>query len=343
MKDVLVIGSATRDLFLQGVPFVEIKSNKFKVGKGIALPYSGKVKVPKITFAIGGGGANVSTTFNHQGFKTICISRVGNDAGGKEIIEKLKKEKVDIKNFQIDKNDQTAYSTIFLDNKGERTILSHKGAGDEISEKEIHWDSNIKARWMYLSSLAGNKNLLIKAINFASKNKMFLATNPGMGELKNFRAMPRLLKHFDVFVLNQEEASYLTDVPFKEEKRLFKRLDDLIEGLVVMTKGPAGLIVSDGKHLWRVGIYKEKRVADRTGAGDAFASGFVSAFIRARIKKIGNRSIFEEKDIEQAIKMGSANATSVVEYVGAQPGILKKSDLKDKRWKNLKIKKENII
>jgi sugar/nucleoside kinase (ribokinase family) len=343
MKDVLVIGSATRDLFFEGVPFVEVKSKKFKVGKGIALPYAGKVKVPKITFTIGGGGANVSTTFARQGFSTTCISGIGQDNGGKEIIEKLKKEKVDTKYFQIDKKLPTAYSTIFLDKSGERTILSHKGAGDEISEKQIPWNNKIKAHWMYLSSLAGNKNLLIKAVNFAAKNKMFLATNPGMGELKNFRLMPRLLKHFDVFVLNQEEASYLADVPYKEEKKLFRRLDDLIEGLVVMTKGPKGLTISDGKHMWQVGTYKEKRVADRTGAGDSFASGFVSTFIDKKIKKVGNRSIFEGKDIEEAIKMGSANATSVVEYVGAQTGILRKSDLKDRRWEDLKIKKTEII
>lgn len=342
MKDVLVIGSATRDLFFEGVPFVEIKSNKFKVGKGIALPYAGKVKVPKITFTIGGGGTNVAVTFARQGFTTACISSIGKDNGGREITEKLKKEKVDVKYFQTDKNNPTAYSTIFLDKSGERTILSHKGAGDEISEKQIPWNNKIKARWMYLSSLAGNKSLLIKAVNFAFKNKMFLATNPGMGELKNFRAMPRLLKRFDVFVLNQEEASYLADVPYKEEKKLFKRLDDLIEGLVVMTKGPKGLTISDGKHMWQVGIYKEKRVADRTGAGDSFASGFISSFIDKKIKKIGNRSIFEEKDIESAIKSGSANATSVVEYVGAQTGILRKSDLKDKRWKDLSIRKTGI-
>lgn len=343
MKDVLVIGSATRDLFFEGVPFVEVKSKKFKVGRGIALPYAGKVKVPKITFTIGGGGANVAVTFARQGFSTICISSIGRDNGGREIIEKLKREKVDAKYFQTDKNNPTAYSTIFLDKSGERTILSHKGAGDEISEKQISWNNKIKARWLYLSSLAGNKNLLIRAVNFAAKNKMFLATNPGMGELKNFRLMPRLLKHFDIFVLNQEEASYLADVPYKEEKKLFKRLDDLIEGLVVMTKGPKGLTISDGKHMWQVGTYKEKRVADRTGAGDSFASGFVSAFIDKKIKKIGNRSIFEEKDIEAAIKAGSANATSVVEYVGAQTGILRKSDLKDKRWKDLKIKKTEIL
>ncbi len=343
MKDILVIGSATRDLFFEGVPFVEVKSKKFKVGKGIALPYAGKVKVPKITFTIGGGGANVAVTFARQGFNAICISSIGQDNGGKEIIEKLKKEKVDTKYFQTDKNNPTAYSTIFLDKSGERTILSHKGAGDEISEKLIPWNNKIGARWIYLSSLAGNKNLLIRAVNFASKNKMFLATNPGMGELKNFRLMPRLLKHFDIFVLNQEEASYLADVPYKEEKKLFKRLDDLIEGLVVMTKGPKGLTISDGKQMWQVGTYKEKRVADRTGAGDSFASGFVSAFVDKKIKKVGNRSIFEEKDIEAAIKAGSANATSVVEYVGAQTGILRKSDLKDKRWKDLKIKKTEII
>ncbi|HNW96223.1 MAG TPA: carbohydrate kinase family protein [Candidatus Paceibacterota bacterium] len=343
MKDVLVIGSATRDLFFEGVPFVEVKTNKFKVGKGIALPYAGKVKVPKITFTIGGGGANVAVTFARQGYDTTCISCVGDDGSGREIIDKLINEKIDAKYFQISKKDITAYSTIFLDNKGERTILSHKGAGDEISEKEIPWGGKIKANWMYLSSLAGNKNLLMKAVNFAAKNKMFLATNPGMGELKNFRLMPRLLKRFDVFVLNQEEASYLADVPYKDEKKLFRRLDDLIEGLVVMTKGPKGLTISDGKHMWQVGTYKEKKVVDRTGAGDSFASGFVSAFVGKKLKKVGNRSVFEEKDIEEAIKLGSANATSVVEHVGAQTGILRKDDFKDKRWDDLSIKKIEII
>jgi len=341
MYDVFAIGSATRDGFFEGIPFVFVKDKKFRVGKGIALPFGGKIKVPKVTFTTGGGGTNTAATFSRQGFKTGCICRVGNDVSAEEIRRELEREGVDTKFFQIDKKTPSAYSVIFLTKSGERTILSYKGAGDNISEKEIPWNK-IKTRWLYLNSLAGNRSILEKAVNFTKKNKVFLAMNPGAGELNNLKKSPQLLSYFDIFILNQEEASYLTGISYFKEKELFKKLDKLIEGLVVMTKGPKGLVVSDGKTLWRAGIYKEKRVADRTGAGDAFASGFVAAFAGKKIVRIGNRSIFNKKDIEKAIKLGSANATSVVEYIGAKTGILYKKDLVNKRWNKLAIAAFNL-
>ena len=100
-----------------------------------------------------------------------------------------------------------------------------------------------------------------------------------------------------------------------------------MKGIVVMTKGPQGVAVSDGKMIWQAGSFKEKKMVDRTGAGDAFGSGFVAGLIQA-------------SRIEYAIRLGSANATSVVEYVGAKKGIVTKNDFeKSSRWKNFKINK----
>lgn len=340
MFDIISIGSATRDGFFKGIPFVEVEDKRFSVGRGIALPYGGKVKVPEVIFSTGGGATNVSVTFSRQGFKTCCICRIGKDVSGEEIIRNLKAEKVNTKYFQIDKNSPSAYSVIFLTESGERTILSYKGAGDDISEKEIPW-KKLKSRWLFLSSLAGNKELLIESINWAKKKKAFLATNPGFGELKIFKEFPELLNNFDIFILNQEEAATLTDIPYNQEKELFKKLDNLIQGLVVMTKGPEGLIVSNGKELWRVGTYKEKAIVDRTGAGDAFASGFVSAFLgNKRIIKKDGRCIFEDKNIEMAIRLGSANATSKVEKISAKAGLLRRGDINEERWLELKVIKE---
>jgi ribokinase len=338
MYDILVIGSGTRDGFFEGIPFVFVKDKRFRVGEGIALPFGGKIKVPKVTFTTGGGGTNTAVTFSRQGLKTSCISCVGKDVSGEEIQRELQKEKVETKFFQINAKTPSAYSVIFLTKSGERTILSYKGAGDNISEKLIPW-RKIKSRWLYLSSLAGNRNLLVQAINFAKKNNVFLAINPGMGELINFKKSSHLLNNFDIFVLNQEEASFLTGIPFSKEKEVFEKLDDLIQGLVVMTKGPDGVVVSDGANLWRAGIYREKKLVDRTGAGDAFASGFVAALITKQVIKVKNRSVFREKDIETAIKLASVNATSVVEAIGAKAGILRRKDLTDKRWQKLPIEK----
>ncbi len=337
MFDIISIGSATRDGFFEGIPFVVVKDKRFRVGKGVALPYGGKVKVPEVTFTTGGGGTNTAVTFARQGLKTACIFRVGKDVSGEEVIRNLKAEGIDVSYAQIDLKTPTAYSVIFLTQSGERTILSYKGAGENISEKEIPWDK-LKTRWLYLNSLGGNLNLLKKALKFASENQIFVAANPGGGELENLKKHKELLKYFDVFIVNQEEASYLTDIPYQKEKEMFKKLDELIQGLVVMTKGPEGVTVSNGEILWQAGVYPEKRIVDRTGAGDAFASGFISVFAHEKIKEEGFRSIFPIEKIELAIKVGSANATSVVEYVGAKTGILKKRQISEKRWQKLSIK-----
>ncbi|PJC47921.1 MAG: hypothetical protein CO034_00800, partial [Parcubacteria group bacterium CG_4_9_14_0_2_um_filter_35_11] len=80
--------------------------------------------------------------------------------------------------------------------------------------------------------------------------------------------------------------------------------------------------VSDGKWLYRVGILKLKKIVDRTGAGDAFGSGFVAGLIRAT----GNKQPATSKNIEFAIQLASANATSCLQKMGAKNGLLKKKE-----------------
>ena len=53
-------------------------------------------------------------------------------------------------------------------------------------------------------------------------------------------------------------------------------------------------------------------------------------------------SFFDEKDIEMAIKFGSANGTAVVEEIGAKTGILTKNKFKNRNWGKLLITKSKI-
>ncbi|KKR10338.1 MAG: PfkB family kinase, nonfunctional [Parcubacteria group bacterium GW2011_GWA2_39_18] len=324
MFDIISIGTATRDMFCIGTPFVEVESEKFKTLKGLCLSYGSKVELPNVLFTTGGAGTNAAVAFARAGFKTACLSRIGSDPGGNAILDELEKEGVDSKYFQIDKEKFTAYSIIFLTSEGERTILSYKGAGEHLSEKEIPWEEIKKTNWFYLDSLGGNKELLRQLLEFAKVHNIKIASNPGARELKILKENKDWLKNYDIFTLNQEEASDLTRINYKNEKEIFDELDRLVGGVVVMTKGPRGAVVSDGKNRFSVGIFKEKKLIDRTGAGDAFASAFVSGFIKT-------------DGIEQSIKWGSANSTSVVEHIGAKEGILKEKDYQDERWQNLEI------
>jgi ribokinase len=330
MFDIVTFGSATRDLFLKSKDFKTLKSKEFITGQGLCFNLGSKIYLDNLVFATGGGGTNVAVTFAGQGLKTACVGRVGDDPGGKAILEELDKFKV--KGFVAkDKKIKTAYSIVLSVSKKERTILVYSGACHYLMLKDIPFDK-LRARWIYIAGLSGaSAKLFLPIINFAKKNKIKVALNPGAGQLAlGLKGLKNILSNVDVLILNQEEGARLANLPFKKEKEIFEKLDRFVRGIVVMTKGPKGVVVSDGKYIYSAGIFKEKKYVDRTGAGDAFGSGFVAGLIRT-------------KKIEEAIRLGSANGTAVVEELGAKNGLLTRNRYeKEARWKNFKITKNKL-
>ncbi len=330
MFDVITIGSATRDGFFEGIDFLSVEGKCFVANKGICLPLGSKVRVPEVHFFTGGSATNTAVSFARQGLKTAIVCRVGDDVSGKTIIEEQKREKIVTQFIQKDCTVPTAYSVIFLTPSGERTILSYKGCAEKLTVKKIPW-KKIQTRWLCIGSLGKEKNILKKIIQFAVSKNIKLAINPGWNEINWLKKNPKWIDKFEIFICNQEEAAYFTGIPYNKEKKIFKRLDDLVKGIVVMTKGKDGVSVSNGKTLWKAKILKKKKVIDVTGAGDAFVSGFISVFVR--------QERINEKVIEEAIRIGIANASSVVGHIGTKPGILYKKDFKQSKFKNLKIQK----
>jgi sugar/nucleoside kinase (ribokinase family) len=78
----------------------------------------------------------------------------------------------------------------------------------------------------------------------------------------------------------------------------------------IITDGPNGTALIHQNKIYQCGLYRDIPVIERTGAGDAFSSGFLSV-------------IATGGTIEEALTYGSANSTSVVQYVGGKQGILK--------------------
>ncbi len=344
MYDVICIGSATRDDFLKG-EFPLIESEESPSGKVIALPFGEKVGVKDAYFTIGGNAVNASVTFARQGFGAACAAKIGDDLSGKELILQLKHEGVDISLVAQTKEKHTAYSVLLLEN-GERTILGYHGASDTFTLADLDLEK-LKAKWWYLS-LAGESDAMFpELINFAHKMGIRVAFNPSGYHIKHKpKEILAALDRVSVLVLNEGEAAELIGVPFMEKERVFRQLDKIIPGIVVVTDGSRGVTVSDGKNLYKAGIFKERELADRTGAGDAFGSGFVAALAaKSKIKNQKSNSqienqkeIYSSEEIKFAIRLASANATSVVEQIGATEGILTKEQFeKDERWRDLVI------
>ena len=330
MFDIVTIGSATRDEFWKGIKFLVSRGNCFITGEGICLPLGAKIRVPEVYFTTGGSATNTAVTFQRMGLKTAAIFRVGNDVAGEIIIQEQKEEGIDIRFVQRGKELPSAHSVVLLSPKRERTILSYKGSDECLSSTEIPF-KKLKTKWLYLGSLGKEKNILKNIIQYAYAHSIRLAINPGREELIWLQQHPSYLRYFDVFICNQEEAAYFTNIPYSKEKAIFKKMDDLVKGIVVMTRGDKGVSVSDGHYLWRAEVYRQNKVQDMTGAGDAFGSGFISVLALSNLS--------EEKVIPEAIRVGSANAASVITHLGAKAGILFRQNLKRFPWKHLKVKK----
>lgn len=325
--DVITIGTVTRDVFLKSPDFKVVKDENYRTGRAGCFMLGTKFEIPGVGIASGGGGTNSAVGFSRQGLKTGTIGRIGNDSIGKEITEEMKKEKVEPL-FQIDKNCDTAYSTILVAHDGERTILEYRGANDYMNEDDTDWN-NLKTKWVYIDSLGGNEKLLEKILEWAKSNNSKVAFNPGKKLIKLGIGLHKYLDGVDIFLANEDESAYVAGIDYKKEKEpeIFAKLDDAVKGIVVMSKGPRGVEVSDGKNHFLAGV-PDSPVVDRTGAGDSFGSGFVSGYIHSN------------GDIKEAIQLGTANATSVVEYFGSKKGLLKKGDLG--KYPRVEIQVKNV-
>lgn len=312
MYDVITVGSATKDVYFRS-KFKIISDEKSITGKSISIPFGSKLKLNNILFETGGGGTNTSVGFSRLGLKTACICKVGDDSAGDHIVEELKKEKVDI-SFVIRsisrEESETGYSAILEDKSGERTILLHSGANANIKKREIDF-SKLKTKWIHLAPLHGESiNIIDSIVKYANDNKIKISINPSANWLKKRKW--NILKKCDVVILNLEEGKILTKETSKG--KIFQKLYANLSGIIVLTMGKEGCIVSDHKKVYDVGIYRSK-VIDTLGAGDSFSVGLIYGLIT-------------EKTLKTAINYGNLNATSVLKYVGAKKGLLRKTQLK---------------
>ncbi|MBI2065122.1 MAG: carbohydrate kinase family protein [Candidatus Yanofskybacteria bacterium] len=300
--------------------------SEFPTGEAICLGYGSKIEMKKIVLTSGGGGTNAAVTFARQGLKTANIGVVGNDFNGGDIMRELESEGIDTRYFQKHDDDYTAYSVILVHPGGERTIMSYKGEGQHFDAAKIPFEE-LRSKWFFLDSLGGNYDVLEGLVNHAVKNNIKLATNPGGKELAHgLEKLKPLLKHFSIVIMNQEEAAGLSGIDYKNEQEIFKFMDEIIGGIFVMTRGPEGVVVSDGKDIYSAGV-PDSPVVERTGAGDSFSSGFVVEYIRSG-------------DISKAIQFATANASSVVTQYGSKAGILKEGDWGP--WKLIDVEKTTI-
>jgi sugar/nucleoside kinase (ribokinase family) len=264
-----------------------------------------KADVNNINFTTGGGATNAAVTFVRQGLRAEFMGTIADDPAGQAVLDDLDKEGVDTSHISYSKKYNTGYSVLLLAPNGERTILTYRGASTHYDIKNFDIAGS-NADWLYISSMAGSMETLNKLFHQARELGVKVMFNPGKRELAHPAKLKALLEDVDVLSVNKQEMAQI--VEGEELEELVRHATHYVP-TVIVSDGPDGVMATDGKTIVRAGMYEDVKVIDRTGAGDAFGSGFLSQWAAG-------------KSLKESIVFASANSTSVVTKIGAKAGIL---------------------
>ncbi len=301
--DLLTIGDSAIDLYMR-ISDTELDPYQGKV----CFFHGTKIMVNSFESAVAGNAVNVALGCAKLGVKTGIYTELGNDQNAKLVIQILKNGRVGIKTVVINKGKMTNVHPIIVFGT-DRTIFSYH---EKFNYKITKWP---QTKWIYYTSLAENfPEFQAKLIEHVKRTGTGLAMNPGTVHMKaGIDKLKNVFSITDILIVNREEAIKLTELHYDSNvSEIHNHLHKLGPKLTVITDGKNGATAKDvtGKFEQRQ-IYEiaHKPVDNKTGAGDAFSAGFMSAIIHG-------------KSMKEALKWGTINSSYAIREVGANKGLL---------------------
>ena len=312
--DTITIGTAAIDAFLQ-IRDVKTRTDKQTFTREYAFPLGGKVPITHLEEHFGGNAVNAAVGFSRLGLKTAILTSLGTSAVSETLITYLKKRSVAIE--WISKSKKSAINRSYIldweKDRSDRVILSYHQPKDF---RNLRFP---KTRFLYLTSLGEYFEEVARQIPKTPR----LIFNPGGYELSlGAHALLPLLERAEILIVNKTEAANLLNVEEKatSDHFLISHISRLGPKIVVVTSGKHGASAGgrDGTVLFERSIPPDD-LQEVTGAGDAFAVGFTSAY-------------FYGKKLTECLRWGALNATACIQKIGAQNGLLTIGALR-KRYK----------
>ncbi len=309
--DLISIGDASIDTFItptESESMCKLDSKDCL----ICFSYGDKIPVKNLEFSAGGNAANNAVGATRLGVKVGIVLTLGTDSIGNQIVETLGSEKVDL-TYVIQQPATTSNYSVVVSYSGERTIFTYH------APRSYEFPVTLpEAPWIYLTSMGESFRPFYNHVSdwLTKHPNVKLGFNPGSWQLRDgLKDIGEILKRSTIVFVNREEAEKLTGFPQSagKEKELLSALSNLGPKVCVITDGGAGAFLYDGTKYLKVGVLPVDPY-ERTGAGDAFGSGFLSAVIKG-------------KSFEEALLWGTVNSSSVIGYVGPQKGLVREEDM----------------
>jgi ribokinase len=302
--DLISIGDPTIDTFLF-IHDIEIKDIHGQ--RKALLNWGDKLPVDKFYRTVAGNAANNAVGSARLGLKTAFYTVLAHDSGGREIVHKMRKEKVHTDYIVIDEKHPTNASTV-ISYQGERTILVYH------EHRKYHLPKLAPSRWVYLTSMGvGFEKIYQDLAHYIDKHQVKVGFNPGTFQLrKGVKINKPILERTELLSLNKEEAQSWVG-PHHDIEELCRRLRKLGPKAVALTDGRKGAYSYSDEGLFYIPEFPGPRL-EATGAGDSFTTAYIAALVYGLPHR-------------EALRWGPVNAGSVVQSVGPIDGLLRRSQL----------------
>jgi len=252
--------------------------------------------------APGGSAANTVAVLAGLGAKTGFLGAVGGDLEADVLLSDFRRRRVDASRIQEVKG-RTGQVVIFFDEDGERTIYPYPSANSRfrLGKDDVGYASG--AQFVHLSAFVGEKQRIMQN-RLVEKLPTQTSVSFAPGSLYSrmgAAAHSGLLSRTKILFVNEAELKALSGAA---GRRGCLKLNKLGVEVVAVTLGGGGCFVYTNKECFSVPALKAK-VVDTTGAGDAFAAGFLWGLL-------------ENKPLNVCGKLGNRQAAKCIGKIGAR-------------------------
>ena len=265
-------------------------------------------KVDLIDLQCGGCGLNTAIGLSKLGLNVGVAGKVGKDAFGDFVLKQLKGRCVNIQAMKTSSNISTSSIIVLIAQTGERTFLYRPGANEETCFSDIDLDLFVNARILHIGGIMKMYKLDPACVlNQAQKKGMLTSVDTDWDDSKGWLDWIKpSLPYIDIFMPSIEEARMISQKESPQEIAEFFLPFGL--KVFVLKMGKDGCYVRTSNTELSIPSYKNIVAVDTTGAGDAFAAGFLTGY-------------FKGWTLEKSAKLANACGAMCVTALGAINGI----------------------
>lgn len=257
----------------------------------------------------GGGAANTATWLAELGHSVFFSCRMGDDAAGQEISREFDFWNIEYRKNFIE-NEKTGIVVVLVDKTGERTMFPDSGANSGLNEKDLPDLAGFDAAFLSGYSLFNPRSTegvlgMIQAIRREGIPLFFDPASVGTMSVFGRERILEFLPLMDALIMNQSEARFIS-----QSENLSESLTFLTKftPTVVIKMGSAGAIAQQRNNPEVDCPIEEIVPRDTTGAGDAFAAGFIPQWLA-------------DGDLFDSMTAGNEIARRCVAIIGARPSV----------------------